>query len=147
MASIILGIRQGVTKTATYTFAQAVEVDFVMTAAANFLRNKTAESTIAKTYGRLELAPALAEVFGIANNETVANRIAVHIWPETSVRQSIGTTASNASNLIGSIVNTMNNNDYKSVTVKVTYKEVYNLATGRTVLTVIESATHASYKR
>lgn len=113
--------------------AGILQLDYVMALAVQYLETKTAESTMANGLSRIEMAGALEDVFGSSSNTTVANRIAVHIWPETSVRQNFAT-ADRAGG-------------YKSVTVKVIYTEVYNHATGRTVLTVIDSATATSYNK
>lgn len=147
MASFILGTRKGTSTTFTYPHAGILQLDYVMALAVQYLETKTAESTMANGLSRIEMAGALGDVFGTSNNTTVANRIAVHIWPETSVRQDFATAARTGRKNIKAINDKVESGGYKSVTVKVNYTEVYNLATGRTVLTVIDSATATSYNK
>lgn len=147
MASFILGTRKGASTTFTYPRAGMLQLDYVMSLAAQYLQTKTAESTMANGLSRVEMAGALGDVFGETSNTTIANRIAVHIWPETSVRQAFASAAQAGRNNIKSIHSNVESGGYKSVTVKLSYTEVYNLATGRTVLTVIDSASATSYNK
>ncbi|WP_426751358.1 hypothetical protein, partial [Pseudomonas aeruginosa] len=93
MASFILGTRKGASTTFTYPRAGMLQLDYVMGLAVQYLQTKTAESTMANGLSRVEMAGALGDVFGTSSNTTIANRIAVHIWPETSVRQAFASAA------------------------------------------------------
>lgn len=86
-------------------------------------------------------AAGLLAVFGSGNSTTVANRIGTHIWPETSVRQEFYNSAVAGNKNVKTIYEKFSNGTYKNPKIKLTFREVYNLNTKATVLTVIDSAT------
>lgn len=140
MASFILGTRQGETSTATYTHADFLMIDYLMGRAVQYLGTKTAESTMEQAFSGVERAAGLKFVFGSGNSSTVANRIGTHIWPETSVRQEFYNSAVAGNADVNKIYAKFASGVYKNPKIKITFKEVYNLNTKATVLTVIDSA-------
>lgn len=96
---------------------------------------------MAEAFTGIEMAEAFETVFGSTSNTTVANRIGTYIWPETSVRQEFYNSAVTGNTAIDKIYAKFYSGEYKSAKFKLTYREVYNLNTKTTVLTVIDSAT------
>lgn len=148
MPSAILGTRKGSSPvTDKYSKAQVLMLETTILKSADFLTNKKSEDAIAKSLGGNDQIVGNLAVFGIGDAKTVANRIAVHVWPETSVRQDLAKGAKTAVDNIKGVFNKMDNEGYKSVSLTVTYKEAYNLTTKNTVLSVIDSVKVGKYTK
>ncbi|MFJ5565704.1 hypothetical protein [Lysinibacillus xylanilyticus] len=148
MPSAILGTRKGSTSTSvTYSAADLLKMETATAYARQYLGTKTAESTMANAMSGINMAAALGEVFGETSAATVANRIAVHVWPETSVKDELAKGAATGASNMGTISNKVQNGGYKSVTLTLTRKEAYNLVSQRTVLSVVDSVTAITYNK